>query len=196
MTSWIWTIPSDKTRLPYAEFDYLNSTIQSYQIVSMGEITWKSLSDIVVLMPRILSRRLSGLNYIPNHHQCPLVDDLLAQLIVDFAGDEVQVLPVTLKTRDAEILRYSFARPKVALPCTDLDASIIDDWIVPGESIMDARHLVFKPDCLGDKHFARDTYTSHIVVSDMLKDALMATGAKGLTFCLPEDMWNIFRDRD
>lgn len=58
---------------------------------------------------------------------------------------------------------------------------------------MDARHLVFRKDCLGDKHFARDSYSSHVVVSEALKEALMATGDKGLNFRLPEDVWNIFR---
>jgi len=134
------------------------------------------------------------MHYLPNYVRCPLIDETLVEIIQRLAREDVQFLPVTLRVKDAEITRYSYARPLHKLPCTDVAKSVIESWIVPGETIMDASHLVFKPDCLGDKHFARDSYTSHAVVSEALKDELMATGAKGLNFCLPENMWNIYRE--
>ncbi len=132
--------------------------------------------------------------YLSNAVRCPVIDNSLQEIIARFVGDdEVQFMPVTVRTKDGEITRYSYARPLLELPCTDLERSDVVNWIIPGEQIMDARLLVFKPDCLGDKHFARDSYTSHVVVSDALKEALEATGDKGLTFRQPEDMWNIFK---
>jgi hypothetical protein len=194
MANWIWTIPASPSPLPFADFDYKASHIQSYEIAGVTTLLQHSPSEIVLLLPNIPSWRLNGMHYLPNYVECPLVDSRLADIVEHFAGEDVQLLPVTMRTKDAEITRYSYARPRHKLPCTDVEKSVIEDWIVPGEAIMDARHLVFKPDCLGDKHFARDSYTSHVVVSEALKDALMATGAKGLNFCLPENMWNIYRD--
>jgi hypothetical protein len=104
-------------------------------------------------------------------------------------------MPVTVRAKRQRGFSISYARPLLYLPCLDVERSDIADWIVPGERIMDARLLVFKPDCLGGRHFARDSYTGYVVVSEQLKDALLATGDKGLKFDLPENVWNIFRDR-
>jgi hypothetical protein len=194
MANWIWTIPANPNRLLFADFDYKESRIQSYEIASVVPLVQTSASEIVLSMTNVFSRRLAAMHYLPNYVRCPLIDETLVEIVQRFAGGDVQFLPVTVRTKDAEITRYSYARPRHKLPCTDIEKSVIEDWIVPGEAIMDARYLVFKADCLGDKHIARDSYTSHVVVSEALKDALMATGAKGLNFCLPEDMWNIYRE--
>lgn len=194
MANWIWTIPPTAKRLPFAHFDYEASQIQSYEVSSTEKLDQQSPSEIILLLSRTSSSKLDGLHSLPNIVDCPLVDERLIAIVERSAREDVQFMPVTVRTKDEEVTRYSYARPLVELPCTDIEKSDIDDWIIPGEQIMDARFLVFKPDCLGSKHFARDTYTSHVVVSEELKDALMATGDKGLNFCLPEDMWNIYKE--
>lgn len=192
---WIFTIPSSSRRLPYAEYGYELSRIQSSDVhANVDRIPQTSAADIVMLMKRVTSRRLDTMHLVPTHGRTPLIDDVLLAILKPFAGDEMQYMPVTIRTKDGEVTRFGFARPLVRVPCLDLDKSDIVDWIVPGERILDARHLVFRPDCLGERHYVRESYTGRVVVSDALKDALMASGDKGLNFSRPEDLWNIFRD--
>lgn len=195
MTEWIFTIPPSSRRLPYAYYGYSISPIQSSDVnATVAYLPQTSAADIVMLMKRVTSRRLDTMHLVPNHGSTPLIDDVLLAILKPFPGDEIQYMPVTIRTKDGEVTRFGFARPLVSVPCLDLDKSDIVDWIIPGERIMDARHLVFRPDCLGERHYVRESYTGLVVVSDALKDALMASGDKGLNFARPEDLWNIFRD--
>jgi hypothetical protein len=189
---WIWTIPPEAKRLPFAHFGDRQSRIPSYEITSSRSLAQQSPSEIILLAPRVSSLRLSKMHFLPSYDRCPLVDDTLIDIVGQYAEKQVQFMPVTVRAKDGDVLRFSYARPLLHLPCMDVEKSDIDDWIIPGEEIMDARLLVFKPDCLGDAHIARDTYTSHVVVSEQLKNELLATGDPGLNFCLPENMWNIF----
>ncbi len=191
---WIFTIPSSLRRLPYAEYGYEFSRIQSSDVhATVERIPQTSPADIVMLMKRVTSRRLDSMHLVPNHGRTPLIDDVLLAILKPFAGDEIQYMPVTIRTKDGEVTRFGFARPLVRIPCLDLDKSDIVDWIVPGERIMDARHLVFRPGCLGERHYVRESFTGRVVASDALKDAWMASGDKGLNFSRPEDLWNIYR---
>lgn len=192
-TNWIWAIPPTERRVPFANYDHEESDIPSYEVRSIRPIVQLSAAEIVLLMSNVTSARLNGMHYLPSFNRTPLIDSLLQEIIARFAGNDIQFMPVTVRTKDAMVTRYSYARPLLELPCTDLEKSDIVSWTVPGKKIMDARLLVFKPDCLGDRHFARDSYTSHVVVSDTLKEALEVTSDKGLTFRQPEDMWNIFK---
>jgi hypothetical protein len=195
MPEWIFTIPPSSHRLPYAHYGYGISPIQGSDVDgTTAFLPQTSPADIVMLMTRVTSRRLDGMHLVPNHGRTPLIDDVLLAILKPFAGDEMQYMPVTIRTKDGEVTRFGFARPLVRVPCLDLDKSDIVDWIVPGERILDARHLVFRPNCLGARHYVRESYTGRVVVSDALKDAWMTSGDKGLNFSRPEDLWNIYRD--
>lgn len=182
---WLWADPPDSTRLPFAYFDYTASKIQSYEIVSCERLEQESPADIVVTLTRRKAESLDGLHYLPNVVRCPLIDDTLRKIVVRFAGDDVQFMPVTVRAKDGEVTRYAYARPLYKAPCVDLDRSAITDWIVPNDAILFAPRVVFRPDCLDGRHIVRDSNTSRVLASDALKAALMATGDKGLRFTPP-----------
>lgn len=183
--SWIWRNPPEPNRLPYAYFADVESIIPSYQIVSGERLMQQGPADIVVKMTRRKAASLDSLHCLPNVERCPLIDAPLREIVARFAGDEVQFMPVTVRAKDGDVTRYAFARPLNKIPCVDLAESEITDWIVPDKDILFAKRVVFRSDCLGDRHIVRDSYTSHVLVSDALKDALMATGDKGLHFAPP-----------
>lgn len=195
-TALIWTTAFDARGIPVARFNYKESRIASSDI-SVGEekVVQRGPEDIILSAPRSTVKKLDELHTLPNLVRCPLVDQTLQDIIARFVGPEVQFLPVTVRAKDGDVFRFSYAKPLVGRPCVDLEKSEIERWIIPGEAIADARLLVFKPDCLGDKHLARDTYTDHIVVSEQLKDALLATKDKALRFVTPENVWNRYGPR-
>ena len=188
MENWIWKITARSSRWPHASFDHRQSLIPSHHISSVRILSDISPSQVVLQMKRYKSQALNEMHYVPNDVRCPIVDNDIAEIITKFSGDDVQFLPVIINMKDGSILRYSYARPLLGIPCVDIDASKIEDWIVPGERILYAQSITFKHDCLLGKHFARDINTAHIVISDDLKSELLATGDKGLNFIKPEDM--------
>lgn len=193
LEAWIWTLPPEANALPFADYEH-RSIIGSAEIITTRWISEPQPGAVEVLLSQTNAARLESVGCLPSSARCPLLDKTLASIVRRFAIEVLQLVPVVVRTKDAEVTRYSYARPLVSLPCLDAEKSDIDDWIIPGEIIMDARLLVFTQDCLGPHHFARDSYTSHVVVSEDLKNALLATGDKGLYFCRPEDVWNIFND--
>ncbi len=137
-------------------------------------------------MTRRKAASIDGLHCLPNVERCPLIDAMLQEIVGRFADGDVQFMSVTVRAKDGDVTRYAYARPLNRIPCVDMEKSDITDWIVPGKDILFAPRVVFRPDCLGDRHMVRDSYTRHVLVSDVLKNALMATGDKGLFFTPPE----------
>jgi hypothetical protein len=177
-------------RIPFADYDHKESSIGSYKISGSEFIENVEDSDVTVLLKRTSKIRLAGLHCLPNAVRAPLVDKTIASILKQYARGDMQLVPVTVVLRDGDCFDYSYARPLIEAPCLDLDKSEIEDWIVPGKRILDARRLVFAEDCLGTKDFIRETYTGHVVVSEKLKNALTATGDRGLNFKRPEEMWS------
>lgn len=92
----------------------------------------------------------------------------------------------TVRAKDGVLTRYAYARPLHKARCMDLNQSVVTLWNSSNDFVFDASRVVFRPDCLGERHIVRDSYTTHVLVSDALKTALMATGDKGLNFAPPE----------
>lgn len=192
MENWIWKITASSSRWPHADFDDRQSLIPSHRISSVRILSDVSPSQVVLQMRRLKSQALNEMHYVPNDVRCPIVDGDIAEIIMKFSGDDVQFLPVTINMKDGKIGRYCYARPLLGLPCVDVSSSEISDWVVPGERILYASRVDFKSNCLLGKHFARDIYTSHVIISQDMRDELFATGDKGLNFIKPEDMvWGL-----
>ncbi|MGO4452084.1 hypothetical protein AB4Y96_24455 [Phyllobacterium sp. TAF24] len=188
---WIWTNPPSERGYPYADFDYESSTIDSSDIsISKRILAPSNPSEIVVKLDRGTKNKVSKLACLPNVLRCPLVDDVLCAYINRFAHDDVEFLPVTLKLREKNesMLKFSYAHPLFHISGLDLEKSSIDRWLIPNEVVHLFTRLVFKAECLAGRHYAKDTYTSQVVVSDQLKNALQITGDFGLYFVRPEDL--------
>jgi hypothetical protein len=193
MSAFVWTTVVKQKGVAVATYSHRLSRTHSADVTGTSLLPAGTASDIVVLLPGASPDRLSRLHTLPNTVRCPLVDDILGEIITQFAGDGVQFLPVTVRTKYGDVIGFHYARPLIGLPCVDLEKSDIASWVLPGKIIMDARLLVFNPSCLGSRHLARDMYTDHVVVSEQLRDALLAVGDDGLKFERPEEIWNILK---
>ncbi|PWW04458.1 hypothetical protein DFR52_1011156 [Hoeflea marina] len=190
MQSWIWAIPQPEGGKPCAHYSHGKVRIEAYEIKEDAPLTVTRPDDIILNIGRRSLKRLDGYRCLPNVIRTPLLDEPLSGIVSRFAGADVQYLPATVEARDGVTTRYRLARPLVHLPCLDPDRSDVS-WVVPGESVAMARHIEFRPGCLGDRHFVRDSYTHFTVVSEALKDALLETRDPGLFFIEPENYYPI-----
>lgn len=191
----IWYLVWDKKGVPVADFSYKESTLPTHKLLGSEPLPPSLPDDMILDLRRTTRAKIEAKHVLPTTAGTPLVDELVAQVIRRFAGDAVQFVPVSVRTKDGPVERFRFARPLLELPCADLEKSEIIGWNPDRSRIWRAKLLVFKPDCLGGRHYGRDTYTSRIVVSDELRQALLATGETWLRFHHPEDHEDLINGR-
>jgi hypothetical protein len=122
----------------------------------------------------------------------PVVDGVWRNIIEKFVPpDRIQFFPVRLVgrggTRSDE---YFWVIPFDRVLCIDAERSLITRKLVKNglTMIFGVNEYVHFPNCLSGKHIARDLQQlSHLVVSDELRDALVATGESSM-FYRPEDV--------
>lgn len=181
----IWYSAWDEKGVPVADFSDKDSRLSSAKLLGSEPLPPSRPDDMILLLRRTSRAKIEAKHTLRVVESTPLVDGVLAQVVQRFAGDMVQFVPVSVRTKDGPVERFRFARPLLNLPCVDLEKTEVIDWGFQRRWISRAKLLVFKPDCLGGRHFGRDTYTSHVVVSDELRRALLATGETWLRFHHP-----------
>jgi hypothetical protein len=196
--AWIWLDPSEDEVRVWAEYDHTNSTFDSSDVLTDKPLP-SSAGKAILRVSRFKMARVRQLRCLPTTCSAPVVTQELADVLSKHVKEgEVQFYPVLVKTSDDVTGDYSFVIPLKSVSCTDLDKSVITDWIIPGLSAYGYEKIVHKPKCIGDHAIARDQLFRHIVVSDKLREDLLSTGDKGLAFLEPEamrDLYTQMRDR-
>jgi hypothetical protein len=115
----------------------------------------------------------------------------MIDVIRRFADDEeVTFYPVTCICRDGTSHDYVFVAPRFKIKCINFDRSILTpDPLDSGVMKVTRWELLnFHYGCLGSHPIAwEDHLPACMVVSEALKDALLATGGQGLHFVRPRD---------
>jgi hypothetical protein len=185
--AWVWTPEFDDETWP-AEFDdeasvpLLGHEYLSEQLLpeNSGTPVYRSKSDV---------RKFRSLNCIPTEAGI-IVSRLWQDIILKCVpANRVQFYPVKLVARGEETMEFSWVIPFDKVACVDLKRTQITNCVdQPGLfAIISAENVCHTPNCMGDKHLARDAHwMSHVLVSDALRDALVATGQD--VFKRPEEL--------
>ena len=197
--TWVWEATwQDEDQMPvWAEYDDLNSTVDSADLM-FNEDTLSHPRDWTgkaILRCRFGLKRINSLSCLPNTNASPLIDRLLQKTLLEYVGnDRVYFYPAEVKARDGITNKFNFAIPLLSVTCIDLEntkGAGRFEHSEPNElwGFRTAKHL---PHCLGGNHFVRDkVYTPHVVVSDELKTALLASGDPGLAFHKIEEFYGV-----
>lgn len=173
---WVWRQP--KEILDFSVyFDYETSLpATGYEIYSDSPVDPN-------LRPVYRSR--SGLKrfkamHCPPFNRQPVVDAVWRDIIRQFVPeDRIQFLPVRLIARGELCEDFMYAIPFDRRLCIDAKRSNVHDKIEKEDLtlIFSVGDIVHHPDCLQGSHMARDLQmNTHLVISDALRDALVATG--------------------
>jgi hypothetical protein len=117
----------------------------------------------------------------------PKVDDVWQEIIEHYVNpDDIQFLPIRLKARDGETLKFKMIIPLVGMELIDVQASKIRSKTIGLDGsliVFDVDEFSYLPNCLLGKHLAMDKHLSgHIVISDELRNALAETGEDSMFF--------------
>ena len=119
----------------------------------------------------------------------PAVDHVWRDIILEFVpADRVQFLPVRLIAQREISDDFSWVIPFDRVRCIDpVRSEVTQKREIPGLTlIFGVENIVHQSSCLGSSHLARDEQkTSHLILSDQLKEALAATGVDSM-FYQPE----------
>jgi hypothetical protein len=153
--------------------------------------------DQTIYRPLFKSR--TGLKKFKKLHCPPMdgttaIDAIWRDIILKFVpADRVQFLPIRLIARGEVCDDYCWPIVMDRVYCIDPEKSTITQQLKDEKRffIFGVSKFVHLPNCLGQLHLARDTrMTTHLVVSDELKEALSATGEDSM-FYRPEDVVTI-----
>lgn len=185
--AWIWNnLPNGRATV-WVDYDE-RSKFQSSWLLKRERLPTDSGQAALISKQRSLAK-LRQYACLPVTVATPVINGELARVLLTIVSDrDIQFYPVIVKAKDGDLLGYRFVNPLRDVDCTDLDNTIVTSWLVPGEVAFAYDKLAHKPNCLKGSEIARDRVFSHVVVSDRLRDALVATGARELTFTKAEDM--------
>lgn len=121
----------------------------------------------------------------------PAIDADWQRIILKYVpADLVQFYPIKIACRDGTSEKFSLVLPLAKVRCIDPQRSDVTSKVERDDItlIFGCDFYVHHPHCLFGNHLARDEQkTSHIVVSDELRDALASTGESSM-FYQPEDL--------
>jgi hypothetical protein len=189
--AWIWTSPPSEQTSVWVDYDDKNSSFKSSDVLS-DRLLPADAGTPILRVKRWKMDRIRAFRCLPTTASAPVIHREFVDLISRYAGpDEVQFYPVLVKTFDDVSGDYSFVIPFNRVVCTDVEKSKIRLWIIPGKMGHGFEKIVHHPNCLRDFAIARDECFEHVLVSNELREALLATGDKGLAFSEPQDMRDI-----
>jgi hypothetical protein len=181
---WVWEFPSSDWG---ADFIY---TKESLELDTQSDVPIVGSGTVPTFTSRTSLKKFKQLHCPPMAHHT-VVDDVWEDIILDFVPqDRIQFYPVRLIARGEVYDDFKWVIPFDRVECLDVDKSrftVVDHNASPTIYI-GLEKVVHRPNCMGNLHLARDIHdTSHLLVSEALKDALAATGEDSM-FYRPEDL--------
>ena len=185
--AWVWWRPRE-TSVSDARFDKdASGRVTGHEVYSEWPVDFTRRP---VFRSEDPVRRYKAL-HCPPFDSGPVVDDTWRKIVLEFVpGDRIQFLPVRLIAGEETCDDFMFAIPFDRVICIDVERSKIVRKIerLDKTTIFSVDRFVHYEDCLNGLHMAHDLQMStHLVVSDALKEALSETGQDNV-FYRPEEL--------
>jgi hypothetical protein len=115
-----------------------------------------------------------------------LFNQKIIDIFMEFCPNQIQVFDAIVKCKDGDLSGYKAINILNALDVSDPEKSeyiYFSEDLAPPDQVMMYKKCIFKKDCMGDLHIARDEkFRSAVIVSETLKNALQKAKVKGLDF--------------
>ncbi|WP_146204492.1 imm11 family protein [Massilia glaciei] len=136
----------------------------------------------------ITAKQLLVYDCLPNSALVPLLSKRLIHALRELCEDDFQSIPTVVVATDMQLDDYSFLNATTCVPAIDHACS--NYFMVPEtEQIMGFRKLRHRPNCLGERHLARDVeYRSHLLASEKVLGLLRRLKAKGAELLTAEEV--------
>ena len=184
--AWVWDATLNTPFNP-AEFDY-DSPVQPSEAIS--SVRLDTSRGPAIFRTRNKVGKFEAL-HCPPVSSPPAVDSVWQEIILRYVPqDLVQFYPIILVGRDGVSRKFSWVVPLSLVRCIDPERSnvLIKEEKPNITLIFFCDYYVHHENCLNSLHLARDEQQStHLVLSDQLRDALAATGESSM-FYRPEDL--------
>ncbi|MCZ8181648.1 MAG: hypothetical protein O9322_01645 [Beijerinckiaceae bacterium] len=186
--NWIWWgVPEHG--IERAQLDYDTYIGKQYPVLTVKRVPDGALGCPVFVTSSSSSKF--------ENRRCPpvsngiVIDKTFVEIILSFENKEfVQFYPIKIKAGGIYVNDYFFIFVNTHVNCIDYQSMGEEKIVYFDENpiVMEARQFKHLKGCLGGRHIAREClHPSHLIVSNDLKNALVATG-EPLDFRQPEQV--------
>ena len=130
---------------------------------------------------------------IPNNASSPLVNQVVVDLLLELAPDEVQFFDTEVHCKDGVLTHYKLLNATRTFVGIDYEKSICQTMPeMPGipdspHFVYGFRYLTYKPGCMGILKLARnEEYNSNLLATEEIKQSFEKNKIKGRRFVEPE----------
>lgn len=132
-------------------------------------------------------KKFRDMKLLPTTTGVLLVDQTDPEFTSLFPRDQISQHRAIIKIGDEAIDKYCVVRPINFATCTDFELSDVD-WIPVLKAYVTWRKIVYLENCLGSLQIARERHSRKLLVSDSLREKLIAFDSEGAFFEKPENL--------
>ncbi|UVW28438.1 Imm43 family immunity protein [Massilia sp. H6] len=183
--TYLWRIPDDYPRSLIGEYQR-EGTPDRFLFKRSERVS--GLAGLPKVKFDASCAKLRQFDCLSSNAQVPIVSPALAEFLLRFASNDVQLMKLDINGTDGSIGDYFLLNVVKKVLC--IDHKVSKYTLVPGTTeIMGFRQLSFLDNCMGEHALARDSeYLSHLLVSDRVADNLMRNGFHGVALVDPSDI--------
>jgi hypothetical protein len=132
--------------------------------------------------------KLLKFDSLANNAMVPLINDRVARILLEICPDDVELVDTLVVAKDQTFSGYRIVNATNRARGIDLAGSEYT-MMVNANAILGFKKLRYLEGCLGTHDLAReDEYSSFLLVSERLRNAIVAERTSGIELRLPSEM--------
>lgn len=193
MTIYLWEIPENYPEKLIGRYERERSPdrflFREGQVLSIAQVKPDPIIKFEVSMAQ-----LEPYDCLDNTSSIPLVNQRLADLLINLAGDDIQLFDVKIECTDGELERYKILNVIHTVKGIDHEQSVYTTFKLPrgGSMIGTIRKLVYKPGCMGNHHLAKDEeMKDNLLVTQNIYDTFKREKITGVWLATPDEFYDL-----
>lgn len=185
---YLWATPEDYLNKAVGQYDH-NISPEQFLLRRGSKLNASEFSLMPIVKFEVKKEKLLKYDCLPNNSFVPLVNNKVKILLETLAPNDVQFFEAKIICADGELRGYYFVNITAVVKGINYEASVYSKMKTV-DAILGFKHAVYKEECLGAHHLARDDeYHSHLLVSETIKQAFDQEHVTGVRLIRPEEYY-------
>ncbi len=193
MTVYLWEIPENYPEKLIGRYERERSP-DSYLLEKGVKLKPAQMIGTPIVKFSVEKRDIEKYDCLVNSTAIPLVNERLAKLLENIAGDEVQFFCIKIECTDGELDGYKILNLTQSLDVVDYNNSVYTTIDLPrGNTILGTiKKLILNSGCLKNHSLARDEkYRRKLFVSQAIYDAFKREKITGVWLPTPDEFYDL-----
>lgn len=186
---YLWTLPENCPNKFIAVYD--RETSPNRFLFKRGiKLVGEEANKRITFHVKIRKNEISKYDCIPNNANSPLIDQKIVDVLCKIAPDEIQFFDTDIQCKDGILTDYKLLNIIHNIKGIDHEKSIYTTMAPLDSAILGFKYITYKSGCMGAHKLARDEeYSSHLLVTEEVKQAFEKAKITGVNFVRPEEFY-------